>query len=83
MTGIFMSLSRVLPDRYPLGDDVETYVEAEFGLSDFVAQMILGGTAGFQFAFQLVCLSLGSVQHLEAHPLRDHLLVEPEHRLDL
>ena len=24
MTGIFMSLSRVLPDRYPLGDDVET-----------------------------------------------------------
>jgi hypothetical protein len=31
MTGIFMSLSRVLPDRYPLGDDVETYVAAEHG----------------------------------------------------
>src|SRR3954464_11447458 len=31
MTGIFMSLSRVLPDRYPLGDDVDTYVEAEHG----------------------------------------------------
>jgi hypothetical protein len=29
MTGIFLSLSRVLPDRYPLGDDVETYVDAE------------------------------------------------------
>src|SRR6478752_2633403 len=26
MTGIFMSLSRVLPDLYPLGDDVDTYV---------------------------------------------------------
>lgn len=24
MTGIFLSLSRVLPDRYPLGDDVPT-----------------------------------------------------------
>jgi hypothetical protein len=31
MTGIFMSLSRVLPDRYPLGDDVDTYVTAEHG----------------------------------------------------
>jgi hypothetical protein len=31
MTGIFLSLSRVLPDRYPLGDDVENYVAAEHG----------------------------------------------------
>lgn len=31
MTGIFMSLSRVLPDRYPLADDVDTYVAAEHG----------------------------------------------------
>jgi hypothetical protein len=31
MTGIFMSLSRVLPDLYPLGDDVETYVAIEHG----------------------------------------------------
>lgn len=29
MTGIFLSLSRVLPDEYPLGDDVQTYVAAE------------------------------------------------------
>ena|SRR5271167_2026005 len=33
MTGIFLSLSRVLPDRYPLGDDVTPYVEAEHGLA--------------------------------------------------
>lgn len=32
MTGIFMSLSRVLPDQYPLGDDAEQYVAAEHGL---------------------------------------------------
>jgi hypothetical protein len=31
MTGIFLSLSRVLPDRYPLGDDVSRYVAAEHG----------------------------------------------------
>ena len=31
MTGIFMSLSRVLPDSYPLGDDVDTYIAMEHG----------------------------------------------------
>ncbi len=30
-TGIFLSLSRVLPDRYPLGDDVGPYVADENG----------------------------------------------------
>ena len=32
MTGIFLSLSRILPDRYPLGEDVERYVGIEHGL---------------------------------------------------
>jgi hypothetical protein len=31
MTGIFMSLSRVLPNRYPLNDDVAPYLAAEHG----------------------------------------------------
>jgi hypothetical protein len=31
MTGIYLSLSRVLPDRYPLGDDVANYIAAEHG----------------------------------------------------
>lgn len=31
MTGIFLSLSRILPDRYPLGDDAERYVTSENG----------------------------------------------------
>lgn len=30
-TGIFMSLARVLPDVYPLGDDVESYIAIEHG----------------------------------------------------
>ena len=29
MTSIFLSLSRVLPDNYPLGDDLDAYVSAE------------------------------------------------------
>lgn len=32
MTGIFLSLSRVLPDRYPLGDDLAPYLRAEHGV---------------------------------------------------
>jgi hypothetical protein len=32
MTSIFLSLSRVLPDRYPLGDDVTPYAQLEHGL---------------------------------------------------
>jgi hypothetical protein len=31
MTGIFMSLSRVLPDRYPLGDELSPYLKKEHG----------------------------------------------------
>lgn len=29
MTGIFLSLTRILPDRYPVGQDVRPYVEQE------------------------------------------------------
>jgi hypothetical protein len=32
MTGMFLSLSRVLPDRYPLGNDVVPYAQLEHGL---------------------------------------------------
>jgi len=31
MTAIFLSLSRVLPATYPLGDDVHAFVAAEHG----------------------------------------------------
>ncbi|MDG4665961.1 hypothetical protein [Mycobacterium sp. 236(2023)] len=30
-TGIFLSLARILPDRYPLGDDVGNYIAIEHG----------------------------------------------------
>jgi hypothetical protein len=36
MTGIFLSLSRVLPDRYPLGDEVAAYVAAERNVGEML-----------------------------------------------
>jgi len=32
MTAVFLSLSRVLPDRYPLGDDIVPYAQLENGV---------------------------------------------------
>lgn len=32
MTSIFLSLSQVLPDRYPLGDDIAPYAQLEHGV---------------------------------------------------
>ncbi|MBC2638003.1 MULTISPECIES: hypothetical protein [unclassified Rhodococcus (in: high G+C Gram-positive bacteria)] len=42
MTGIFLSLSRVLPDRYPLGDDVAAYVAAEHNLGEMLDYGLIG-----------------------------------------
>jgi hypothetical protein len=36
MAGIFLQLSRVLPDNYPLRDDVETYLGEELGFGRLV-----------------------------------------------
>jgi hypothetical protein len=36
MTGIFLQLSRVLPDEYPLRDSVWTYLDAELGFGRLV-----------------------------------------------
>src|ERR1700756_4768792 len=36
MTGIFLSLSRVLPDRYPLGEDLTPYLRAEHGIGQLL-----------------------------------------------
>ena len=42
MTGIFLSLSRVLPDRYPLGDEVAAYVAAERNLGQMLDYGLIG-----------------------------------------
>jgi len=42
MTGIFLSLSRVLPDRYPLEDEVAAYVAAERNLGQILDYALVG-----------------------------------------
>ena len=42
MTGIFLSLSRVLPDRYPLEDEVAAYVAAERNLGQMLDYGLIG-----------------------------------------
>ena len=42
MTGIFLSLSRVLPDRYPLWDDVAAYVAAERNVGQVLDYGLIG-----------------------------------------
>ena len=36
MTGIFLQLSRILPDEYPLPDGVDSYLDAELGFGRLV-----------------------------------------------
>ncbi|KAA0085271.1 hypothetical protein CIW52_04800 [Mycolicibacterium sp. P9-64] len=42
MTGIFLSLSRVLPDRYPLGDEVAAYIAAERSVGEMLDYGLIG-----------------------------------------
>jgi hypothetical protein len=42
MTGIFLSLSRVLPDRYPLGDEVAAYIAAERSFGEMLDYGLIG-----------------------------------------
>ncbi len=42
MTGIFLSLSRVLPARYPLDDEVAAYVAAEHNLGQLLDYGLIG-----------------------------------------
>jgi hypothetical protein len=42
MTGIFLSLSRVLPDRYPLDDEVAAYVAAERNIRQILDYGLIG-----------------------------------------
>ena len=42
MTGIFLSLSRVLPARYPLGDEVAAYIAAEHNIGQILDYGLIG-----------------------------------------
>jgi hypothetical protein len=64
MTGIFMSLSRVLPDRYPLGDDVDTYIAAEHGFGHLLDIGVIQPRLGQLYAWSSEELALPGLRAL-------------------
>ncbi len=42
MAGVFLSLGRVLPDRYPADGRIETYIESERGLGRLLDYGVIG-----------------------------------------
>lgn len=66
MTGIFLSLSRILPDRYPLEDALLTYIGAEHGLGHLldVGMIVPRLTQLFHWsARELGLVGLGDLLH--------------------
>ena len=64
MTGIFLSLSRVLPDRYPLGEDVETYVAVEHGFGHMLDIGIIAPRFDRLYRWSSEVLALPNLAHL-------------------
>jgi hypothetical protein len=64
MTGIFLSLSRVLPDRYPLGDDVDTYVAVEHGFGHMLDIGIIQPRFGRLYDWSSEVLALPALRGL-------------------
>jgi len=68
MTGIFMSLSRVLPDEYPLGDDVAPFIDVEHGLGHLLDIGVIQPRMGVLYAWSARELGMpGLVDLLDGH----------------
>lgn len=64
MTGIFLSLSRILPDDYPLGDDLETYVDAEHSLGHLLDVGVIAPRLERLYQWSAEVLGLGELRGL-------------------
>jgi hypothetical protein len=64
ITGIFLSLSRVLPDRYPLGDDVDTYIAAEHGLGEMLDIGVIQPRFGHLYSWSSDVLAMPRLSEL-------------------
>ena len=73
MTGIFLSLSRVLPDRYPLDDDLSRYVDAEHSLGHLLDVGIIVPRLGQLYDWSAGELGLPALTRA-ARPTRDRPL---------
>jgi hypothetical protein len=58
ITGIFVSLSRVLPDRYPLRGDLERYVDLEDGFGHFLDLGVIQPRLDALYSWSAVELSI-------------------------
>jgi hypothetical protein len=68
MTGIFLSLSRVLPDRYPLGDDLSRYVDDEHRLGHLLDVGMIVLRLGRFYDWSAGELGLPGLNALLVHP---------------
>jgi hypothetical protein len=64
MTGIFLSLSRVLPDRYPLGDDVDTYIAMEHGFGHMLDIGVIQPRLSHLYGWSAAALALPGLRAL-------------------
>jgi hypothetical protein len=68
MTGIFLSLSRVLPDRYPLDDDLGPYVAAEHRIGRLLDIGVIVPRLGDLYPWSAAELGLPALTALLARP---------------
>ena len=68
MTGIFLSLSRVLPARYPLEDDLGRYVDAEHSLGHLLDVGIIVPRLAQLYDWSTSELGLPGLPALLSHP---------------
>jgi hypothetical protein len=64
MTGIFLSLSRVLPDRYPLGDDLTPYLRAEHGIGQLLDVGVIQPRLELLYDWSARDLAIPGLRHL-------------------
>jgi hypothetical protein len=66
MAGIFLSLQRVLPDRYPIADDVESYVRQENGFGRLLDYAVIQPRLQRLYEWSAATLELPAVADLIA-----------------
>jgi hypothetical protein len=80
MTGIFLSLSRVLPDEYPLTGDVDSYLDDELGIGRLIdfGMIVPRLTQIYEWSARelgapelLACLTDGVMTYAWPYELRD------------
>jgi hypothetical protein len=64
MAAIFLSLSRVLPDQYPLGDDITPYAQAEDGLGHLLDVGVIQPRVDRLYAWSSSKLDTPGLRHL-------------------